>query len=146
MKRIMVAIGICLVFASCSPYLINTKGYTENHGDLKTSWVKTAKYKYIADNGDYWKSPTEFEADGGGDCEDFSAYLIYLLGPDASMVVIKTKKSTYHSIVRYDGKYLEPQRYNYYYDKDDLNIIIEYNYWTFMAMSTLGGTKVLRSF
>jgi hypothetical protein len=36
----------------------------------------------------YWKSPREFENDGGGDYEDFATYLMYLLGEKSSMYVV----------------------------------------------------------
>lgn len=32
-------------------------------------------YRYMKDTSiDYWKTPAEFEADGGGDCEDFAIW------------------------------------------------------------------------
>lgn len=38
------------------------------------------KFKYIPDAAhDHWKLPEEFEADGGGDCEDYAIYKMFSL-------------------------------------------------------------------
>lgn len=38
------------------------------------------KFYYQSDkNGDYAKTPEEFERDGGGDCEDFAIYFAYII-------------------------------------------------------------------
>lgn len=37
------------------------------------------KFKYIAEKGDYWKTPIEFLNDGGGDCEDFARFTLDVL-------------------------------------------------------------------
>lgn len=36
-------------------------------------------YKYIAEKGDHWKTPVEFIADGGGDCEDWARWYVDIL-------------------------------------------------------------------
>jgi len=36
-------------------------------------------FKYIAEKGDKWKTPVEFMADGGGDCEDWARWYVDIL-------------------------------------------------------------------
>lgn len=46
----------------------NLTSVTKLHNYLKIN------SKYIAEKGDYWKTPIEFVNDGGGDCEDFARF------------------------------------------------------------------------
>jgi hypothetical protein len=96
--------------------------------DLDIAWKKVSKFQYNNDPSGigYWKSPKEFEKDGFGDCEDFSAYMIYHLGKEASCVMVHLKKHPYnlnHAIVFYKGRYIEPQKYGKYYAETDFDII-----------------------
>lgn len=130
----------CVLLVSCSN-VFNTIEIDTIRKDeaLKIAWLKTASHTYIPEAPrEYWKSHTEFDADGGGDCEDFSSYLVYLLGPEASVVIIK-EDTIIHAIVKYRGFYIEPQRYGIYYT--DAIILWEFNYYETMAISTFWGTK-----
>lgn len=136
---------ICLIcvlfFISCSPFGINSMGYEIPYMELDEAWLLTSSYTGIEDSSpsDSFKSPSQFVYDGGGDCEDFAIYLIYLLGPDAYMAAMYLH-GTGHAIVIYDGKYIEPQVYGLYYD-DDIEIIKTYSYDYLMAISTRLGTR-----
>lgn len=54
------------------------------------------KFKYIAEKGDYWKTPIEFLNDGGGDCEDFARFTLDVL----------------HRILDIEGKFVIQSGYN----------------------------------
>lgn len=134
-----------LVLSGCSPFYLNTEGYSVKDGDLEESWKKTASYTYIWEELDaeqYIKSPHEFEDDGGGDCEDFAVYLMYLLGKKSELAGVLLNGTTlFHALVIYNGKYLDPQVYGKYYTKDEFILIKTYNYDYMMFAATNGGTK-----
>lgn len=125
--------------ASCSPFALGSE-YSESNMDLMQAWANTASYEYSINNEAYFKSPIEFEADGGGDCEDFAAHLIYQIGPKASMVIVKFPEWR-HAIVKYEGMYIEPQYVGTVYFESSLNITAVYDYWETMAFCTMLGTK-----
>jgi len=110
--------------------------------DLDAAWQITCEFDRIPDPpGGYWKSPAEFEADGGGDCEDFATYLLYLLGPDsgARMAVISSPGpgAPFHAIVQLaDGTLIEPQIYHGYWIDAVPLWTLEYN--TVMHLATNG--------
>lgn len=110
---------------------------------LNVAWEITSNFNYIHESKEYWKSPKEFEADGGGDCEDFCIYLMYLLGEEAntSLVKIKLEDGSFHGIVKYGELYIEPQIYRCYYIPSKLNIIEEYDYLFVMNYATNLGSK-----
>jgi hypothetical protein len=112
MKLLLFALAV--LFMSCSPFGLNPLGYEVLHEDLDTAWQRVASMKYIPEEGiNYWKSPKEFFQDGGGDCEDFSIALLYLLG-EGEMYTYMDARIGLHSIVKYRGLFLEPQRYDRY--------------------------------
>jgi hypothetical protein len=127
---------------SCSPFYMNYMGYENLSMPLGEAWIKTSGFRYLNENHAYIKSPFEFERDGGGDCEDFAIYMVYLLGPKASGIVIKAGEFR-HMIVRYDNLYIEPQVHGMYYDKYKLEIIEVLDYFLLMKYSTSMGTKKL---
>lgn len=140
----MIVLLISLLICSCSsPFGINIMDYEELTGEEFSSWQKTASFSYLPEVKDYWKSPIEFESDGGGDCEDFSIYLVYLLGKEASVVSVKIN-GMYHSIVSYRGYYLEPQKVLRYYRKDAFTTLRVYSYAEAMRKATRYGTKEVR--
>jgi hypothetical protein len=105
--RPIVALTLPLTLVACSfPFGLNRMGYVEQSLPLSDAWARTAKLAYIADSSAYWQSPAETKARGGGDCEDLATYLVYLLGPDSSLVVIKSG-AVKHCIVEYEGRYLD---------------------------------------
>lgn len=121
---------------------LNKLDYSRLNMDLDTAWRQTASYKYILDSRNYWKSPREFEADGGGDCEDFAIHLMYHLGETSALYVVKLKgQSTYHAIVYYNGQYLEPQIYNRVYDPAEFSFAYTLSYAKSMFFVTSGGSK-----
>jgi hypothetical protein len=143
-KGMLAATLIGTVLAGCSPFAFNSKGYSYKEESLAAAWSEVAAHKYIYDKGEYWESPTEFEARGGGDCEDFAFALVYRLGRHASAVCIRQPDGQFHEIVKYNGRFLEPQRSGMYYDVKSLNIIWVADYDQIMSASTLWGTKSLR--
>ena len=139
----MIAILLCMVlFTSCNPYLINTMGYDVLNEDLDAVWLKTSGFEYSRHDEAYVKSPAEFEEDGFGDCEDFAIYMIYHLGPEASMVVVKNE-SVNHAIVEYKGLYIEPRNYGKLHNASELEILKIYSYEYIMRLATRWGTKTL---
>ena len=75
MKRVTVIAFVCtlVVLSSCT-FGLNPMGYEVKHGDLDSAWKHVASFEYQDDPKGYWKSPVEFERDGGGDCEDFAIW------------------------------------------------------------------------
>jgi hypothetical protein len=122
------------------PFGINTMGYDVKSEPLDIAWASLRERWLIIElSGDYWKSPAEFVQDDGGDCEDYAARLIYLLGRDASFVGIKTVRGL-HAIVEYKGQYIDPMVYGKYYNREDIEIVCKYNYDLIMLFVTRAGT------
>jgi hypothetical protein len=142
--RVFLLILFCGLVFSCMPFGFNPMGYEKLETPLDEAWLKVSAQKYIADPEHYWKSPKEFFADGGGDCEDFASALVYLLGTNASSIRISMVFSkTTHRIVKYDGMFLEPGKYGIYYDANNLVILAEYDYNEDMMIATDYGRKGL---
>ena len=142
MKNALRAVSLIGTFlVGCSPFAFNAKGYSYREENLATAWEKVAAHTYIYDIGEYWASPAEFEARGGGDCEDFAFALVYRLGKKARAVCIRKPDGQFHEIVEYNGRFLEPQRSGMYYDKKDLTILWKTDYDQTMSVSTLWGMK-----
>ena len=125
----------------CSPFAFNVKGYSYKEEDLFSAWRKVSSHRYIYDPIEYWSSPAEFEAKGGGDCEDFAFAMVYELGREARAVCIRKPDGQFHEIVEYRDHFLEPQRFGMYYEKKDLTILWVANYDETMSLSTLWGIK-----
>jgi hypothetical protein len=138
--------GVILVvlLGSCSPFGLNPMGYKVLYEDLDTAWKKVSSMKYINDPEKYWKSPQEFFSDGGGDCEDFATALMYLLGPDASIVIVGNNYPE-HTIVYYKGFYIESQIYELYVQYSDINILYTLSYDSALFLATAYGVKSIRS-
>jgi hypothetical protein len=138
MKLLLFALAV--LFMSCSPFGLNPMGYEVLHEDLDTAWQRVASMKYIPETGDYWKSPEEFFRDGGGDCEDFSIALLYLLG-EGEMYTYMDARIGLHSIVKYRGRFCEPQVYGRYRPDpaDSVRYIREYD--TVILRATIAGVK-----
>jgi hypothetical protein len=82
----------------------------------------------------------EFEADGGGDCEDFAVYMMYLLGNESMMVLVQGATAV-HALVWYDGQIMEPQVYGAYVNNA---VVVEWIAWSeAMGWATEGGRKSL---
>jgi len=140
-KAVLAATVMSAFLAGCSPFAINTKGYLYKEEDLYSAWKKVSSQKYIYDVGEYWESPAEFEARGGGDCEDFAFALVYRLGKNARAVCIKKPDGSFHEIVQYNDRFLEPQRFGMYYEKKDLKVLWVTDYDETMSVATLWGIK-----
>jgi hypothetical protein len=124
----------------------NALDYARLNLDLETAWRKTAAYRYFPDAPNDWKSPKEFEHDGGGDCEDFATYLMYQLGDESAMYLVKLgSPKKYHAIVLYNGRYLEPQVYKRVYDPSEFEVILRLGYAATMLMATNGGSKFMKA-
>jgi len=142
MRKSLIAVTVLgAVLTGCTPYALNFKGYSYKEENLYVAWAKVSAHKYFYDMGEYWSSPSEFEAKGGGDCEDFAIALVYMLGRNASSVCVRKPDGSFHEIVKYGDRFLEPQRFGMYYEKEDLNILWVMNYDETMSISTLWGSK-----
>ena len=143
--KYLLAVVAALVFASCSPFGLNVAGYAEKAESLDIAWAKTSSYAYIPEDKNHWKSPKQFEEDGGGECEDFSSHLLYSLGEGEAVTVsfYQQSEKADHCIVRYRGKYIEPQCYNEYIDieKRGWVVVDEYTWEEVMATITRHGTR-----
>jgi hypothetical protein len=131
------------------PYTLNDKNYQVLTEDLNKAWYKVSKHTYISEQTEYddmstWPSPLEFEAAGQGNCIGFSVDLIYHLGKKASLCLCTlTKDGSYHAIVKYNDKLIEPQLYGLVYPSDTtyLTVTKEIEYDKLMAKVTAYGTK-----
>lgn len=141
MKYLISAFTVFLIM-SCS-FGFNEMGYSENYMNLEDAWKQASSFKYISNDAYYWPSPIEFEENGGGDCKGFAIYLMYLLGPESKLVIIKKYLGTGHAIVFYDNKYIEPSRYNCFFTftpEAESKLIIK-SYSEAMYLATRGGSK-----
>lgn len=143
LKTCALALLAMVGITSCDmAFGFNKNEYVRLNTDLETAWRQTASYSYILDTNNRWKSPKEFEHDGGGDCEDFAVHLMYDLGVSSVLYVVRLRgKETYHAIVLYDGKFLEPQIYNQVYDPADFEVAYYRDYFTIMLYATGAGSK-----
>jgi hypothetical protein len=140
MKILLVILISCLVISCGNPFILNIKGYVSNglNEDLNTAWKFTSKFSYGSLG---WQSPKEFEKRGSGNCTSFSIDLMYHLGKDSSMLIIPTTDPNIkHAIVKYHGQYIEPQRYQGYYDIS-ITVLDEIDWNTIMQSATNYGTK-----
>lgn len=143
MKALFISF-LLLFMVSCSPFGFNPMGYEVLHEDLDTAWKRVSAMEYASEPGPgYNKSPAEFFRDGFGDCEDFAIALVYLLGPGSALVFIDRPETNGHSIVSYNGKYLEPQVYAKYFAKDEISIQYSCSYNYIMRLATDWGTRGL---
>jgi hypothetical protein len=142
-KKVLAVLVVGVILEGCSPFALNIRDYSYMEETLSRAWREVSSHKYIYDLGEYWASPREFEARGGGDCEDFAIALVYRLGKTASSVCIKNARGGFHEIVKFNDRYLEPQKYGMYYEKEDLEILWEVNYDNTMRAATLWGVKLL---
>lgn len=140
--KTLVSILLAFLFCSCSsPFGMNELEYESPCLPLGEAWARTAAFEYLGEEAtlDYWKSPREFERDGGGDCEDFAAYMIYLLGPQAKMAVLYLPDRGFHAVVSWEGALLEPQMVNRGWS--GIGVSWELDYWYVMNRATSSGTK-----
>jgi hypothetical protein len=143
MKRCLPILFLSIVLASCSnPYWINTKGYSILHEDLDTVWKHVSSYQYLPIYDIV--SPKQFEANGGGDCKGFTTDLMYYLGPDSEGVRVTWPNGLKHAIVRYKGRYIEPQEYGRYYTFDQFTIDYITSYYDWMRGVTEYGNRSLQ--
>lgn len=114
-----------------------------NNLDEAWLWVDY-NIRYVKDIGDYKQLPEETYRLRTGDCEDFSlllAYFIEQFDPGSVLMVCVNKVGSIynHMIIKYKGKYLEPQSYNKYYEVSSFNkIIFEVPYEQYFFNSGLG--------
>jgi hypothetical protein len=147
--KYLIACLVVLSIVSCSPFGFNSEGYAKQESDFYSAWVITASYQYIGETKgvQYWKSPKQFESDGGGDCEDFTGHLMYYAGEGEAVLVSyqENGETICHCIMKYRGRYLEPQTVGTYYDIDAMGwkIIDTYSWNDYMAKITDFGTRDL---
>lgn len=150
MRRLLfvlaIALTLCSVLVGCDPaFGLNPVGYKHLHKPLDEVWPFVASFEYQWDYDNYWKSPTEFEKDGGGDCEDFATDLIYYLGDESSAILVRFPGwENTHVIVKYRGLYLEPRGVNHYYNRSEFEQILTWSYNEIMHFTTDGGTKNIK--
>ena len=149
MKRLVILLAF--LAASCSPFGLSSS-YSVHYEPLDTAWPKATAITYVSDAAPYWQSPRETMERGAGDCEDIATYLVYLLGPDASLALIRSGSVTSCAVL-YRGRYLHYSVVGAYYGAcvngvlDGggcyYNVIEILDYWTTMHESTDGGTRNL---
>jgi hypothetical protein len=142
MKRIIWIVAIALMVSCSSPFGFNKEDYEINNFTLEEAWPMAVALNYIEDTKpeDIWKSPHETLRDGGGDCEDIAIYLMYLLGPDSSMLIMNMG-TEYHALVKYHGIGLEPHQFNMTYNIYPEFVYREYDYYFVMHYATNGGRE-----
>ena len=145
---ILFTLILIVILQGCDPaFGFNTQGYVYQELPLLEAWQKTASFQWQDDPDGYFKSPHEFEADGGGDCEDFAAYLMYQLGRDSELCTIYlystngNENEPNHAIVKYHGLFLEPQLVGGYYKSSDFKLFDTYSYNDVMLSATNSGAK-----
>ncbi|MGV0982610.1 MAG: hypothetical protein ACOYB0_09635 [Polynucleobacter sp.] len=143
---LFVILGLCAMLCGCDPaFGMNPMDYHHHHQELSKAWPFTASFSYQEDYSNYWKSPAEFEEDGGGDCEDFATDLMYYIGKPSSAVEILFHGDTVtHMIVEYHGLYLEPRRVGKYYSRKEFAIIDTWDWDAAMRKCTLAGQKSIK--
>jgi hypothetical protein len=143
--KMKLVLGLLLftLLVSCSgPFGFNPMGYDVNNMPLEEAWPRVAALEYIPDidSGDVWKSPRETLRDGGGDCEDFAIYLMYLLGPDSIMEIVYNAND-YHAIVEYHGLHIEPHMEGMFYTTTEFVLLCTYDYYYVMEYATNHGRE-----
>ena len=141
--KLIISIAFVLLLSSCT-FGFNSEGYKHETMPLDEAWKYVASFDYQWDDDGYWKSPHEFVADGGGDCEDFASTLMYYIGGGELVIIYFTSgqwAGAYHAVVRFDGKYIESEMYGLYHDPSTFEIIDVYDYDTVMGYCTKYGTK-----
>ncbi len=138
---------LVILFSSCAPFYLNPKGYEPPQLSMDEAWRKTASFAYMTDKGldEEFKSPIQFEADGGGDCEDFGAYMMYLMGKGEMACLVAYDDNgeiiSAHCGIIYDGKIIEPQRYGELVDMSKYTLHMSLSYSYVMSRATQYGTK-----
>lgn len=136
-----------LTLGSCAPFYFNPKGYESPKLSFDEAWRKTASFTYMIDNGlaEEFKSPRQFEENGGGDCEDFGAYMMYLMGGGemACLAIydVNGEIISAHCGIIYDGKIIEPQRYGELVDMGIYSLHMKLSYSYVMSRATEYGTR-----
>ena len=78
-------------------------------GELGTINSKVNQYAYIGEEVDTWKTPEDFYADGGGDCEDFAIAKYVLVDSKYTreiMVVWDVPREKYHAVLLVQGYWI----------------------------------------
>jgi hypothetical protein len=82
------------------------------HNILYQTWKVTnyvsKNYNHIDEKKDRWDLPEEFHANGGGDCEDFDNFTMYLLKEKfnirSELILVENGDET-HTLILVDGQY-----------------------------------------
>lgn len=144
------AVAVCIIGVICAMAMLailfqgcaiaaDDNPYRSPRMQFDEAWQDTARYSYIKDNGlEDWRTPEEFEGEGGGDCDCFCVHLIWELG-GGSLVAVSTElpdgSTIRHAILEYGGEYIEPQTYGKRYDPAKLVILARWNYLDVMRLA-----------
>jgi hypothetical protein len=136
---VVLAILVQYLFFGCA-IAQDDNPYKSPRMQFDEAWKDTAGYSYIEDHGlEEWRTPEEFEKEGGGDCDCFCVHLIWELG-GGSLVGVETevhkgKGLSKHAIVEYGGEFIEPQHYGKRYDPKKLVILARWDYLDLMRLA-----------
>ena len=128
MKKIVIAC-VALFFVSCSAGLIVVEDVELQFNTIDEIWdyTSTIEYKARPDGVYYWQFPKETFELNSGICADYCTMFQYLAEKAGYNVTIllMTDGEYLHSIVKYDGMYIEPQVKNKYFNMNKWEVKVE---------------------
>lgn len=136
MRNFALALGLFVLIGCTSKAQVpeRLEDYPLSAENPITAWLDVSVKDLIPEppGEDYWKSPREFEHDFGGDCEDFAIDLLYKIGPEATLVLLRDTTDpsgrTAHAVVRWHGHLWEPQYFGKAYRPGSVYVLAEYSY------------------
>ena len=96
--------------------------------DIMNWCFDNIKYKIDIGGKEYWQTPQETYDLRTGDCEDYVILFMqfaYELGYKSELITIKTKKGTYHTLAKVEGKFYNVNANEKYDRVEDMDIYKE---------------------
>jgi hypothetical protein len=125
MKNIAIALSACL-FLSCSASILSIEDIPLSFNNIDEIWQYTSsiEYKTREDGVYYWQLPKETFNKNSGICADYCIMFQYLAekaGYDVS-ILLMTDGTFYHSIIKYNDMFIEPQIKGSHHNMDGWDI------------------------